>query len=210
MNNELLVKTVRDLCKKNNIPVSKLETDLNFGAGLISRWVKSSPSIDKIIDIADYFHISLDEVTGYKINVEDEFLGILCDRTDDGTIQWALGTTLVDQGYQVKLWDKEKDEHGLIPDDYVQSIYATRYKRGYIIIYSYYAIDNLVHPIELILFIQPSDDSYLVSQHYTTDELRSLWTKVLYSLGDAAPDTIKAEELKNGFVTAYKNGVVRI
>ena len=65
MDNEQLVKSIRQLCKNRNIAISQLENDLNFGAGLISRWSKNSPSIDKIVDIANYFHVSIDEVVGY-------------------------------------------------------------------------------------------------------------------------------------------------
>ena len=37
---------------------------------LISRWNKSDPSLSKIIDIANYFNISLDELTGYKNTID--------------------------------------------------------------------------------------------------------------------------------------------
>lgn len=203
MDNELLVKTVRDLCKKNNIPISQLENDLNFGAGLISRWIKSSPSVDKIIDIADYFHVSLDEVVGYDQNINDEFLRLLYERTDDGTIQWISGITLAQQGCQIKLWDKKTDEHCLIPNDYTQAIYATKFRTGYILLYSFYPLDNIIYPDELILFIQPSDDGCLIKQHYSTEEIKPLWTKVLNSLGDDAPDSVKAEDFKNSFINEY-------
>ena len=67
MDNELLVKSIREICKSNNITPSQLEAELGFGAGLISRWTKSSPSLDKIVDIADYFNVPLDKVVGRSI-----------------------------------------------------------------------------------------------------------------------------------------------
>ena len=66
MNNERMIETIRELCKKNNITPTKLEEELGFSQGLISRWKDKTPNIDRIIDIADYFHVSLDEVVGYK------------------------------------------------------------------------------------------------------------------------------------------------
>ena len=64
MDNELLVKSIREICKSNNITPSQLEAELGFGAGLISRWTKSSPSLDKIVDIADYFNVPLTSCCG--------------------------------------------------------------------------------------------------------------------------------------------------
>ena len=93
MDNELLVKSVRDLCKKNNITPSQLESELKFGAGLISRWTKSSPSVDKIIDIADYFHVTLDEVVGRNQGIEDyenDIIIPLMQMTTNKEIQWEI------------------------------------------------------------------------------------------------------------------------
>ena len=92
MDNELLVKSIRKLCKENNITPAQLETKLNFGAGLISRWSKSSPSIDKIIDIADYFNVTLDEVVGRDIELnnsqDNDLLISLIQMTNSKEIKW--------------------------------------------------------------------------------------------------------------------------
>lgn len=196
------VKSIRELCKKNSIAISQLEGDLNFGAGLISRWTKNSPSLDKIVDIANYFHVSLDEVVGYKLNINDTFLNILYEQTSNNSIKWELGTKMVQQGLLVKLFDKREDPETFyqITNDQVQTIYGTRFKKGYILLYSMHIYDRILYPEELILFIQPSDDSFLVDQHYTKEELAGLWVKILNSLGDEAPDAVKAEDIKNEFI----------
>lgn len=200
MDNEQLVKSIRQLCKDKNIAISQLESDLNFGAGLISRWSKNSPSIDKIVDIADYFHVSIDEVVGYKQNLNDDFLNKLYEQTQNDSITWENCETMNQNGSMVKQYSDFEMPGAFIGEDDKETSYATCFNNGYIIIYAYHRYDQILNPYNLILFIQPNDNTYLVDQHYTKDKLYSLWIKVLNHLGDEAPDEIKAEDLKNSFV----------
>lgn len=200
MDNKQLVKSIRQLCKNNDIAISQLENNLNFGAGLISRWNKNSPSIDKIIDIADYFHVSLDEVVGYKINTNDVFLNKLHEQTESDSIIWEDCETMSQNGSKVKQYSDFEMPGQYIGEYENETSYATCFNSGYIIMYAYHKEDQIINPYNLILFIQPNDDAYLVDQHYTKEELHSLWIKILNHLGDNAPDEIKAEDLKNSFI----------
>lgn len=210
MDNEQLVKSIRQLCKNKNIAISQLENELNFGAGLISRWNKNSPSIDKIVDIADYFHVSLDEVVGYKQNLNDEFLNKLYHQTEEKVISWKLVTNDSTTEYpNIKLFDVGADEYQLYDEEeYGQKHYVAKYNGGYIIMYSFYKYDFLLKPVSVRMFIQPTQESYLVEQHYPENTLTKLWIKILNSLGNDAPDEVKAEELKNNFINnQHKNRI---
>lgn len=81
MNNEVLLSNIRELCKKNNISVSDLEKKLKIGAGTISRWNKASPSLDKVKAIAQYFNVSIDELSGNRTEVNSQ------KKVDEETIQ---------------------------------------------------------------------------------------------------------------------------
>lgn len=204
MDNEMLVKSIRELCQTKGIAISQLETDLGFGAGLISRWTKSSPSIDKIIDIANYFKVSLDEIVGYNQITSDEFINILLKQTQNAKIQWHSYeknknddiSTLNFVGFNTNQYD---------PAQYNDSTYYTQYKEGYIQVYSVYENDNIINPEELYLLIQPDKKAKLITQHCQKDEIKLLYLKILKSLNDEAPDEIKAEELKNAFINDFKN-----
>ena len=200
MDNELLVKSIRELCKKNNVAVSQLENNLSFGAGLISRWVKSSPTLDKIVDIADYFHVTLDEVVGYKLNINDEFLNKLHEQTENGSITWEKCETMIQRGFKVKQYSDFDMPGQYIGEFEKETSYATCFNSGYIIMYAYHRDDQIITPYNLVLFIQPNNNASLVDQHYTKEELYGLWIKILNRLGDNAPDEIKAEDFKNSFV----------
>ena len=205
MDNEQLVKSIRQLCKNKNIAISQLENELNFGAGLISRWNKNSPSIDKIVDIANYFHVSLDEVVGYKQNLNDEFLNKLHEQTENDSITWENCETLNQHGHNVKKYSDFEIPGQYIGEGEKETSYATCFNNGYIIMYAYHRYDQIINPYNIILFIQPNDDAYLVDQHYTKEELYSLWIKILNHLGNNAPDEIKAEDLKNNFINNQHN-----
>lgn len=60
--------TIKDIirlkCKSKGISLPKLEETLGFGAGTISKWDKSAPSIDKLSKVANYFEITIDELIG--------------------------------------------------------------------------------------------------------------------------------------------------
>ena len=62
-----MLERIKELCKTNNIPISKLEEELNFSSGYIYKLDKSSPSIDKINKIADYFGVSIDYLVSGKM-----------------------------------------------------------------------------------------------------------------------------------------------
>ena len=211
MDNEQLVKSIRQLCKNRNIAISQLENDLNFGAGLISRWSKNSPSIDKIVDIANYFHVSIDEVVGYNNIVNDKFLEKLISQTIDNTLTWFSynGDDNNHQKYNPPLrsilecLDSESGE--TYRKTHQDVSYYTIINNGYISIYGYYEHQDILHPKEIKLFIQSDSNAQFMEQIYSYDQLKVLWLKVLYTLGDNAPDEIKAEEFKNDFINTPEN-----
>ena len=56
----MILKKILELAEKNNISVSCLEKTLGFGNGTIKKWGESSPSVDKLKKVADYFGVSIE------------------------------------------------------------------------------------------------------------------------------------------------------
>lgn len=96
MDSSLLINNIRSLCKKNHVSISKLEADLFLSPGLISRWSKSMPSLDKIADIADYFGVSIDELAGRSSSATDNnfssgrFILLLYQQSIYGETVWEI------------------------------------------------------------------------------------------------------------------------
>lgn len=206
MDNEKMIESIRTLCKDNNISPTKLEEDLKFSQGLISRWKDKTPSIDKIVDIANYFNVSLDEVIG-RNKTDDKFLKILTEQTQNNKIKWHNKNT--DISNNLKIYNRFNLDFDMSDENDHEITFYTQYNQGYISIYSYYRYNDISNPIDLILFIQPSSDSDYIPQQYCKDEIITLYLKILYNLGNEAPDEIKAEELKNLFIKEYEKPVLK-
>ena len=54
------VDLIRALANAKGLSLTNLEIALGLGNGTISRWNKSSPNSDKLVKVADYFHVSTD------------------------------------------------------------------------------------------------------------------------------------------------------
>jgi len=55
-----LISRIKELCKERRITVAQLEQECGLGKKTIANWGKSSPSVDKLSKIADYFGVSID------------------------------------------------------------------------------------------------------------------------------------------------------
>jgi transcriptional regulator with XRE-family HTH domain len=202
MDNELLVKSIREICKVNNITPSQLENELNFGAGLISRWTKSSPSLDKIVDIADYFHISIDKLIGRNYDADDSFLKIVDRQTFKHILKWNILDDNINQNISKPImYGEVTDTENKTHTYYNQSIYNeyfcyTSYNEGFIIIGAVCAKHELNKPQYISLYIQPTEKSEAIRQDYIKEQLESLWIKVLKSLSDKTPSEILVEDFK--------------
>lgn len=55
-----LKERIKQLCKEHGVSMNKVENDLSFGKGYISKLGTSTPNVTKIQQIADYFGVGLD------------------------------------------------------------------------------------------------------------------------------------------------------
>ncbi len=76
----VLYQRIKELCARNNITISRLESELGFGNSSIKKWEKtSSPSIDKILKVAKYFNVSIDYLLG-RTDIEGSISEIIGDK----------------------------------------------------------------------------------------------------------------------------------
>ena len=67
-----MYKRISDLCIREGITVAKLENILGFGKGTIQKWKESSPSVGKLVAVADHFGVSIDYLAGRKSGAQNE------------------------------------------------------------------------------------------------------------------------------------------
>lgn len=212
MDNGKIIESIKDMCRNNNITVTKLEEELGMSQGLVGRWAKSDPSLSKIVDIAEYFHVSLDEVVGFH-DINDKFLEKLIKQTAEKTIKWNKYNKNTHEQplhyYDSDMYADpgdfmdEKEYYDFL-DSHKEISYFVTIKNVYISLYAFYKYQNILNPFEIKLFIQPDDNAQLIEQNYSYEQLKVLWLKVLYTLGENAPDEIKAEEFKTSFINDFK------
>jgi transcriptional regulator with XRE-family HTH domain len=60
------VDRVKALCKEHNVAISRLERELGFSNGYIGQLRKGTFPDDRLRKIADYFNLSIEDLTGIK------------------------------------------------------------------------------------------------------------------------------------------------
>lgn len=55
----MVLKRIKALCEERKVSISALEKSLGFGSGTIFRWENSSPSVENLKKVADYFGVDI-------------------------------------------------------------------------------------------------------------------------------------------------------
>lgn len=58
----MLYEKISQLCKESGISVARLERELGLGNATIRGWIVSSPRLENVKLVADYFGLSVDEL----------------------------------------------------------------------------------------------------------------------------------------------------
>ena len=66
----MLLKNIRLLCSKKPVSIAKLERETGISNGTISRWDTSSPSIENVQKVAEYFGVTVDYLLTYEAPTE--------------------------------------------------------------------------------------------------------------------------------------------
>lgn len=83
-----LYEKIKELANQKHISIKQLEEKLKLGNGTIRRWGKTSPSIEKVQQVADFFNVSIyyligkEELKVYKKPVD------LADLVDEDKVNW--------------------------------------------------------------------------------------------------------------------------
>lgn len=76
----VLYTRIKELCENRGISMTKLSEDLGIAASLIRKWkTTTSPSVDKVKMIAEYFGVSADYLIGLS-DIQDSAEKLVGDR----------------------------------------------------------------------------------------------------------------------------------
>ncbi len=89
LNLELLIRNIKRLCDQRGITLTQLEKDLGFSAGALQKWRTSEPSIGKVLQLCNYFGVSLDSICGLQHTARNAaYMAALIRKTEAGLIIW--------------------------------------------------------------------------------------------------------------------------
>lgn len=67
----MLLKNIGKLCKEKNISIARLERETGISNGTIGRWGTSSPTVENVRKVADYFGVTVDAlISGSAVPTE--------------------------------------------------------------------------------------------------------------------------------------------
>lgn len=72
---------IKELATGKHISVAELERTLGFSNGSLYKWSTTSPSIDKVSKVANFFNVSTDYLLGRTKDVEDPISYFRIDTT---------------------------------------------------------------------------------------------------------------------------------
>lgn len=58
----MIYTNISNLCRDKGISIAKLERELGFGNSTVRGWANSSPTVEKLKAVADYFGVTVDEL----------------------------------------------------------------------------------------------------------------------------------------------------
>ena len=62
----MIFEKVQHLCKERGVSIWALEASIGAGNGTIGKWRNSSPRLETIKKVADYFGVTVDELINDK------------------------------------------------------------------------------------------------------------------------------------------------
>lgn len=89
----MLLKKIQDLCAERGANLSKLERECGLANATIRRWDTSSPSVENLAKVADYFDVSVDFLLDrgiYRLSQEAQQLAEQFDALTDEKKQLAM------------------------------------------------------------------------------------------------------------------------
>lgn len=68
----MIYVNISNLCRDRGISISRLEKEMGFGNATIRGWATSSPTVEKLKAVADYFQVTVDELINDKEGKHDD------------------------------------------------------------------------------------------------------------------------------------------
>ena len=58
----MILDNIAKLCKEKGVSIARLERETGISNGTVARWGTSSPTVDNVRKVADYFGVTVDNL----------------------------------------------------------------------------------------------------------------------------------------------------
>lgn len=201
MDNKVLVNNIKKICQERQISISQLERDLYMSSGLISRWAKNIPTLDRVMDIADYFGVSLDVLTRDPAAAHSSnrtlqiLLNTLYQQSIDSVIEWDI----LDIRHPLPNISSDKLE--IFANKTDTDCFYCAVNQGYFFLVIRY--DEAEHT-ELFLYVLANSRSYPELKCNDTEKLTKLYTYLSKRLSRQL-NTLKSDQFITDFIENAQN-----
>lgn len=205
MDNKAIAKNIKTNIQESGFTLSEIEKTLGFSPGLISRWGKSLPTLDRVISIAEHINMSLDELVGFELtpsenisNNYDFVVEDLINKSNNNQIEWDTYTDIK----QCPLYDNLYEYYYVseLSDCDTYEIYIYPYMDGYILItasiYKEYG-DDITVDVKFIII--PDKTSEPIVHMVDTNKTYKLWN-ILHLKYFGEFDKDKSDKLIRNYV----------
>lgn len=63
----MLLENITRLCRENKVTIAKLERETGISNGTISRWGTSSPTVENVRKVAEFFGVTVDALISEEV-----------------------------------------------------------------------------------------------------------------------------------------------
>lgn len=70
----LLTERIKVLATQRNMTFASIEREVGLGRGTIRKWDENSPSVDRLLKVANLLHTSIDYLVTGETNIINEFI----------------------------------------------------------------------------------------------------------------------------------------
>lgn len=67
----MILNNISRLCKEKGISIARLERELGFGNATIRGWCSSSPNVDNLKKVADFFGVTVDSLISSSLGAHE-------------------------------------------------------------------------------------------------------------------------------------------
>ena len=173
-----LVENIQNNCEKTGITITQLEDACKFSHGSIKKWSMSAPASSKVVTVAEYFGISIDELCGVKNTHSNmAFAKDLVYATEEGKLQWK--TRDRDAVEALDLFDD-------LPEEQHLKAYKATLNSGEKQLFLY-----LFHFTGKTKLYCQLEDGRLIKQNVNSFQLKELYEKIVFSESELQKKFIK-------------------